>query len=221
MGSNPSCDLVIFDCDGVLIDSENLACSVDAELLTEIGFPMTTEQLVARFAGVPSDAMFAEIEAEMGRPLPADFDARCKARIRQLYRTDLKPIPGVVDMLDKLALPACVASSSAPAKLALGLVETGLFDRLYPHVYSARLVPRGKPHPDIFEYAARQHGADPQKCLVIEDSVAGITAAKAAGMTALGFTGGSHCPPGHDDKLRDVGASHVIADIGDILTFAS
>ena len=221
MGANPSFDLVIFDCDGVLIDSEQLACAADAQMLTEAGYPITTEQVAKRFAGVPSDAMYAAIEADWGRPLPPGLRARVSDHVRALYRTELQPIPGVADMLRGLELPKCVASSSAPSKLALGLVETELFDLLYPHIYSVALVERGKPHPDIFLYAAAQHGTDPGRCLVVEDSVAGVTAAKSAGMTALGFTGGSHCPPGHNETLRKAGADHVIYDIGGVLSVAS
>ncbi|MEM7057941.1 MAG: HAD family hydrolase [Pseudomonadota bacterium] len=217
MGANPSFDLVIFDCDGVLIDSEHLACGADAQMLTEAGYPITTEEVAKRFAGVPHDAMYATIEDDWGQALPAEFKDQVLDHITTLYRTELQPIPGVVDMLQRLDLPKCVASSSAPSKLALGLVETDLFDVLYPHIYSVALVERGKPHPDIFLYAADQHAIAPARCLVVEDSTAGVCAAKAAGMTALGFTGGSHCPSGHDKALRAAGADHVIANISDVL----
>ena len=203
-------DLVIFDCDGVLIDSELIACSADAEALSEIGYPITTEDVIERFAGVPADAMYKTIETGMGRALPGDFKARVDQRILDKYRTELKPIEGIKDALSQIELKKCVASSSTPSKLALGLVETGLFDLVYPHVFSTVLVERGKPHPDIFLYAARVMGVDTSKCIVVEDSVAGVTAATAAGMRSVGFTGGSHCGPDHADRLIAAGAERVI-----------
>ena len=203
-------DLVIFDCDGVLIDSELIACAADADALTEIGYPITTEDVIARFAGVPADAMYAAIEADTGRALPGDFKARVEQRILDAYRTELKPIEGIAQVLAQIRVKKCVASSSTPSKLALGLVETGLFDLVYPHVFSTVLVERGKPHPDIFLYAARMMGVAPSNCVVVEDSVAGVTAAKAAGMRAIGFTGGSHCGPDHGRRLVAAGADSVI-----------
>ncbi|MEM1159922.1 MAG: HAD family hydrolase [Pseudomonadota bacterium] len=211
-------DLVIFDCDGVLIDSEHLACAVDAELLTGIGYPMTGEDVASRFAGVPSGAMYAEIEADLGHPLPAGFADRVKSRVMDLYHTELQAIAGVAEALAALDLPCCVASSSEPAKLALGLIETGLYSRLYPAIYSAALVQRGKPQPDLFLYAARQHQAEPRRCVVVEDSVAGVTAGVAAGMAVIGFTAGSHCPPDHADALRQAGARQIMTDFSDLIS---
>lgn len=209
-------DLVMFDCDGVLIDSEMIACTADAELLTEAGYPITAEEISARFAGVPGPAVYAEIERELGRALPADLPGRFKERVIAKYRTELTAIDGVADLLVRLQTPRCVASSSEPAKLALGLIETGLYEALYPHIFSATLVPRGKPHPDIFLYAAEKMGTAPARCLVIEDSVAGATAARSAGMRCLGFAGGSHCAPGHENRLRDAGALDVLQQMRDL-----
>ncbi|MEO0783422.1 MAG: HAD family phosphatase [Pseudomonadota bacterium] len=203
-------DLVIFDCDGVLIDSEVIACAADAEALSDIGYPITIERVVERFAGVPADAMYETIEAEMGHALPADFKDQVDQRILDKYRTELKAIEGIKEVLSEIRVKKCVASSSTPSKLALGLVETGVFDLVYPHVFSTVLVDRGKPHPDIFLYSARTMGVDVSKCVVVEDSVAGVTAAKAAGMRAIGFTGGSHCTPGHAETLIAAGADSVI-----------
>ena len=208
--------LTIFDCDGVLIDSEIIACGVDAEELTEIGFKISTEDVVHRFSGMPSEAMYATIEAELGRPLPEDFTDRVKRRIEAAYRTDLRPIAGAAEVLGALRRPFCVASSSSPAKLALGLVETGLYELFYPHIFSTALVARGKPHPDLFLYAARAMGADPADCVVIEDSIAGVTAASRAGMRAIGFTGGSHCLPGHGDRLIAAGAASLVSNFRDL-----
>ena len=206
-------DLVIFDCDGVLIDSELIACTADADALRELGYEITPEEVVERFAGTPAEVMHKAIEAELGRPLPDDFDDRLGQRIFEKYRTELQPIEGIAEVLRALPYRKCVASSSRPAKLALGLVETGLFDLVYPHIFSTALVPRGKPHPDIFLYAARVMGAEVSECIVIEDSVAGVTAAKSAGMAVIGFVGGSHCPPDQTEKLKSAGAERVIGDM--------
>ena len=206
-------ELVIFDCDGVLIDSELIACSADAEALSNIGFNISCEAIIERFAGVPSDAMYATIEAELGHALPEDFDARVKKRVLEKYRTELQAIEGVEDVLSSLEVSKCVASSSSPAKLALGLVETGLFELLYPHIFSTALVPRGKPHPDLFLYAASTMGVDPADSVVVEDSVAGVTAARAAGMRSIGFAGGSHCLPHHSERLFAAGANTVVSDM--------
>lgn len=206
-------ELIIFDCDGVLIDSELIACASDANALMEIGYDITLEGVIERFAGIPAEAMYATIEAELGHKLPDDFGERVKQKIFEKYRTELKPIGGVKDVLSSIKSKKCVASSSAPSKLALGLVETGLFDLLYPHVFSTILVERGKPHPDLFLYAASAMSVAASNCIVVEDSIAGVIAAKAAGMRSIGFVGGSHCAPGHADKLVEAGAETAIDDL--------
>lgn len=205
--------LVIFDCDGVLVDSELIACSAEADALSAIGYEITPESVVERFTGLPSEEMYARIEAELGRALPGDFGAQVKQRIMAEYRTKLTAIDGAAEVLSSLPVMKCVASSSSPAKLALGLVETGLYEFLYPHVYSTALVERGKPHPDLFLYAADAMGVRAADCIVVEDSIAGVTAGRAAGMKVIGFTGGSHCAPGHAEKLFQAGADTVINDL--------
>ncbi len=210
-------ELVIFDCDGVLIDSELIGCAADAEVLTEAGFPISSEEMIRRFAGVPAAATYAAVEAQFGRPLPADLRARARERIFAKYRSELQAMPGAYELLSGLPARACVASSSTPSKLALGLVETDLFELLYPHIYSAALVERGKPFPDIFLYAASRMEAEPAACLVVEDSVAGVTAGRAAGMRCIGFVGGSHCSPDQAERLREAGAEQVIGDLRELL----
>ncbi len=205
--------LVIFDCDGVLIDSELIACSVEAETLTAIGYEITPTGVVERFTGLPSKTMYARIEAELGRALPDDFGAQVKQRIMAEYRTELAAIDGAAEVLTSLPVMKCVASSSSPDKLALGLIETGLYDLLYPHIYSTALVERGKPHPDLFLYAASALGVHASDCIVVEDSTAGVTAGREAGMKVIGFTGGSHCAPSHSEKLIQAGADKVISDL--------
>ena len=202
-------DLIIFDCDGVLIDSEIIACTADAEELTKIGYAITTSEVVRRFAGVSAKAMYAAIESDLGRPLPADLAIRTEARVLASFRSELRPLAGAVETISRLAWPYCVASSSKPSKLSLGLIQAGLFDLFYPHIFSVALVENGKPAPDIFLLAAERMRANVSRCVVVEDSVAGITAACRAGMRALGFAGGAHCPPGHEVDLRNAGAETV------------
>jgi HAD superfamily hydrolase (TIGR01509 family) len=210
-------ELIIFDCDGVLIDSELIACAAEANALTEIGYEITLEGVIERFAGMPDKAMYAKIEAELGHKLPDDFRDRVKQKVFEQYRTTLQPIRGVKDVLSSIKSKKCVASSSSPSKLALGLVETGLFEILYPYVFSTTLVERGKPHPDLFLYAANAMNVAAANCIVVEDSVAGVTAAKAAGMRSIGFIGGSHCRSGHAAKLVHAGAEMVIDDLSLLL----
>lgn len=209
-------DLIIFDCDGVLIDSEIIACTVDTEALNQIGYTISLDEVVRRFAGVPVPEVYAEIERDLGRPLPEDFARRTEERVLQSYRTELKAIPGAGDVIGKLRWPYCVASSSKASKLGLGLIESGLFDFFYPHIYSVDLVEKGKPSPDIFYYAAKQMGVEAERCVVVEDSLAGVTAARRAGMRVLGFTGGSHCQGNHSGALRGAGAE-VVFDQLDLL----
>ncbi len=210
-------DLVIFDCDGVLIDSEIIACAEDAQALRDVGYDITTQQMAQRFAGIPDQAIDIMLEKELGKPFPKNFRAEIKRKVLKRYHTDLQPIKGAKTMLSTLKTSKCIASSSAPAKLALGLINTDLYELIYPHIYSAHLVARGKPHPDIFEYAARKMGVQAARCLVLEDSVAGVTAAKAAGMKCIGFTGGSHCQAGHAERLNNAGAFRVIERLEQLL----
>lgn len=209
-------ELVIFDCDGVLIDSEPLACAADAEVLAELGLAIGAEEIARRFVGRSAAAMEAELARELGRPLPADFTARCEARVLARFRGGLSALPGAAEIVAALPFRRCVASSSRPARLALGLIETGLYELFYPHVFSSVLVARGKPEPDLFLYAAERLGAAPARCLVLEDSRPGVAAARAAGMRVLGFAGGGHCGPGHAGLLEAAGAEAVIAGFAEL-----
>ena len=211
------CELIIFDCDGVLLDSEMISCAADANAYCSIGYHTTAEEMAFRFAGVPDDDIDTILSAEMGRVLPLDFRSKIKSKILLKYRSELEAIEGVEETLSQLKIKKCVASSSAPSKLALGLVETGIFELLYPHIFSAKLVAKGKPHPDIFLYAAKQMGVTPDKCLVIEDSVAGVNAASAAGMRSIGFIGGSHCSESQSERLIEAGASVIVSEFKSIL----
>lgn len=205
--------LVIFDCDGVLIDSEVVACRVDAACLTEIGVTITAEQVMERYVGIGLVEMLADIAAKAGRELPADLADAMRRRTAAAFESELMAIAGVDAVLTALRLPRCVASGSEPARIRQSLTLTGLLHHFEPHVFSATQVAHGKPAPDLFLFAAATMGVAPAECQVIEDSVAGVRAACAAGMPVLGFTGGSHCRPGHDDRLRSAGATTVFADM--------
>ena len=209
-------DLIIFDCDGVLIDSEIVVCRIAAEELTRIGYPITTEQVIQRFAGRPDREMRAEIESDWGKPLPSEYTARINQTVEQAYHHELRIINGVADALDLLDVPVCVASSSFPEKLKLGLEMVNLYDRFAPNVISATSVARGKPEPDVFIFAAGWMRVPPKNCLVIEDSTAGVRAGCSAGMRVFGFAGGAHCGPGYRDRLLDAGAELVFDKMTDL-----
>jgi len=224
MNGHATPDLVIFDCDGVLVDSEIVAARVMAEELTALGFEMTPEGCIARYTGISMPAVIARIEEERGRPLPAGFAEHLRDRDAEAFRTELRSIEGVAEMLAALSLPRCVASSGRLAKMRLTLSLTGLLPLLEPHLFSAEQVARGKPAPDLFLFAAARMGFAPDTCVVVEDSLPGVAAAVAAGMTALGFVGGGHCGPEHAAALREAGAARVfsrMADLRGLLTAAT
>jgi HAD superfamily hydrolase (TIGR01509 family) len=211
--SDQNIDLVIFDCDGVLVDSEVISCRAHAETLTRHGYPITADQVLVRFLGVSDREARMTIEAELGRSLPDDFEKQVKQATLQFYADDLRTIPHIGEAIAAIALPKCVASSGTPEKIRHGLECAGLYDLLAPNIFSATQVKRGKPAPDLFLFAAGQMQTSPARCVVIEDSVPGITGALAAGMAVLGFHGGSHCRPGYADKLRAAGAIMTFDDM--------
>jgi HAD superfamily hydrolase (TIGR01509 family) len=206
-------DLVIFDCDGVLVDSELISCRAHSETLTRHGYPITADQVLERFLGVSDREARAAIEAEIGRKLPDDFEAQVKHATLQFYAGDLRAISHVGEAIAAIDLAKCVASSGTPEKIRHGLTCAALYDVLAPNIFSATQVKRGKPAPDLFLFAAEQMRASPARCVVIEDSVPGITGALAAGMSVLGFHGGSHCQPGHAAKRRAAGAHRTFDDM--------
>ena len=204
-------DLVIFDCDGVLVDSEALACRVDLEELTADGITtLSLEEIIRRFSGVPQMEMVREIERETGLKVRPDFASRVQLRVEELMRASLQAMPGADTALAEMRLSKCVASSSAPSKLDLALTVSGLKRYFEPHIFSAHAVDRGKPAPDLFLHAAERMGIAPSCCCVVEDSVAGVSAGIAAGMKVIGFVGGSHCLNGQADVLRALGAEIVV-----------
>jgi HAD superfamily hydrolase (TIGR01509 family) len=203
-----------FDLDGVLVDSEPISCRVTAAALTEAGIQLSETDVRERFLGTSTAAMLQEIEVEHRRRLPELFQERLRERLLNAFEHQLEPTAGVAAMLDSLPLARCVASSSHPDRIRRALELTGLLDRLAPHLFSATMVSEGKPAPDLFLLAATEMGADPARCLVIEDSEAGVRAGKAAAMTVFGFTGGSHLRfETHAPRLEAVGADDVFNDM--------
>ena len=211
-------DAVVFDCDGVLIDSEIIASRVTAEELTKLGFPLTIEECIQRFTGRPDREMKIELEEQFGRPIPASYDDNVHARITEAYATELKILPGLKEALATITEPVCVASSSLPEKIRLGLESVGIYHRFAPNIVSASMVARGKPEPDVFIFAAGWLRVSPKRCLVVEDSVAGVTAAVRAGMMVLGFGGASHFGPRDKSRLLDAGAFQVIDHMDELTT---
>jgi HAD superfamily hydrolase (TIGR01509 family) len=183
-------ELVIFDCDGVLIDSERLAIKLDVLALRELGWPLTEAEVIERFVGRSDRDTREAIEAHLGRPLPAEWNQRYKSLYREAFRAELAPVDGVLDALDRITVPTCVASSGTHEYLRYTLGLTGLYDRFAGRIFSAEDVAHGKPAPDLFLHAAQRMGASPADCVVIEDSRVGVEAARAAGMRALAFAGG-------------------------------
>ena len=208
--------LVIFDCDGVLIDSEIVAARLEAEAITALGLPMTAETICSRFAGTTTKEVWQTLERELGRPLPPGFFESHLAHVREVFSRELEAIPGARVALEALDRPYCVASSTRLPALVDNLATCGLVDLLDGRVFSASQVKRAKPAPDVFMFAASQMGADPAECLVIEDSVAGVLAARAADMRAIGFVGGGHAGPDLAARLTEAGATRVIAHMRDL-----
>jgi len=210
--------IIIFDCDGVLVDSEVLSARVDAEFLREIGYEITPEELAHRFAGVTTERIFEIAGEEIARAVPDDLVRRCEDETDRRLGREVEAIAGVHDMLDQLDDPRCICSNSRAERLKITLSRVDLWDRFRPYVYSARDVAegRGKPAPDVFLYAAGEFQTEPADSIVIEDSVAGVTGAAAAGMRVIGFTGASHTWPGHAEALMDAGALTVVRRLADV-----
>ena len=203
--------VLIFDCDGVLIDSPALGTQAEADCYSDVGISMTREFAMERFAGMSDADAIRILETETGLKLPTDMQDKIDARKRELFATQLTAVEGVQVALESLNhVPSCVASSSSVAMLEYTLRLTGLYTYFNPRIYSAQMVRCGKPQPDLFLYAAKQMNAKPDHCVIIEDSVAGVQAGKAAGSYVIGFTGGSHCDHSHGSRLLDAGADLIL-----------
>ena len=210
---SPSDALVIFDCDGVLVDSERLAVSIDVRAISELGWLITEAEVIELFLGRSEADIFAMIEEHLGRTLPADWDERWSDEFRRVFDEQLEAVPGVVEAIKVIAaegFQTCVASSGSLDKMRRTLGKAGLWDIFEGRIFSASEVERGKPEPDLFLYAAQQVGLTARRCVVVEDSGYGVAGAKAAGMKAIGFAGG--ITPAGQLGQADV----VITDMADL-----
>jgi HAD superfamily hydrolase (TIGR01509 family) len=183
-------DLIIFDCDGVLVDSERLSIRVDAIFLERLGWPMSSDEIVERWVGRSDADMRAEIEEHIGGPIPVEIDDEFSRVYRETLDRELVAVDGVREALDVITTPRCVASSGEHEKIRRSLALTGLTDYFGDRIFSATDVAHGKPAPDLFLLAAGTLGAEPARCAVVEDSVHGVAAALAAGMQAFAYAGG-------------------------------
>jgi HAD superfamily hydrolase (TIGR01509 family) len=203
--------LLIFDCDGVLVDSEPIACAAFAHVVTSLGHAMTTADVVRDFGGRSLADATKEVEKRLGRPIPADTWEQAGRDLLERFRCELEAMPGLQEAISALPYPRCVASSSVPDRIRVSLEVTGLAPLFGPHVFSAVQVRRGKPAPDLFLFAAEQMGHGAADAVVIEDSVFGIRAARAAGMAAIGFVGGGHATAALATELTKAGADVIIS----------
>jgi len=207
-----SVDAIIFDFDGVLVESEFYGNQLLAELLTELGYPTSTREAIRAFVGFSGAQFLAAIERRIGGPIPPEFQAKRKAQTERVLREGLRAVVGAVEFVRSLPpdLPRAIASSSTLRWIRPHLDHLGLADAFGDHLYSGREhVEHGKPAPDLYLYAARQLGADIARCAIIEDSEVGATGALASGAMVIGLAAGSHCFDGHGDLLRGVGVEHV------------
>lgn len=210
-------ELVIFDCDGVLIDSEPISLGCLTAALNGIGVAIDVETVRARFAGTSMPSIMGHVAKDYGVTAPEGFVERVKADTLAAFDRELTAMAGIAEAVRALGIPSCVASSSDPVRLSHTLTLTGLMPLFAGRVFSSAEVARGKPFPDLFLHAAARMGARPAACLVVEDSVPGVTAARAAGMNVVGFTGGGHW--GHDPAGADLaaaGAARVFSDHRDL-----
>ena len=204
--------VIIFDCNGVLVDSEPIAAAVAAEEFTRAGIPLTPELVLRFFFGRRPADMIAMVEAAAKRKLPPSFAGRLTAAIVARLRADLRAMPHAAYALTWLRGPKCVASSATLDRIRASLETTGLA-RFFDRMFSAADVPNGKPAPDLFLHAAARMGVEPRDCIVVEDSPAGVSAANAAGMNAIGFVGGSHAQGELGGALLAAGARTIVADL--------
>ncbi|SER63899.1 HAD family hydrolase [Rhizobium sp. NFR03] len=211
-------ELVIFDCDGVLVDSEPLSLDVLVRVLRTAGVEMDAEEATERFLGKSLMTMTKILHDDFGLHVDEPFLEDMRRDLYQRFETELQPIAGIAGVLDALDVRRCVASSSQMERIRLSLTITGLIDRLDPHIFSATMVTNGKPAPDLFLHAAGVMGVAPERCIVIEDSPAGVVAAKAAGMRVFAFTGASHArTERHLGAIRALQPDAVFDDMRELI----
>jgi len=211
-------ELVIFDCDGVLMDSEIVAARAELEIYKEYGIEMEPSEFAERFAGLNSGAIVKLIEEELGHALPHNTLEKTKALVDEKCMAEAQMVRGADTMLDNLDQARCICSNSPQERLKAMLSRTGLYDRFRPYVFSAKDFdpPRHKPLPDVFEKALHELECAHDRAVVLEDSTTGVEAARRAGLRVIGFTGASHSWPGHADNLIEAGAETVISRLADL-----
>jgi HAD superfamily hydrolase (TIGR01509 family) len=213
-------ELVIFDCDGVLVDSEPISIAVLVEALAAAGVTMSEEEAHVRFLGRSLKSMSEILHDDYGLAIDAAFLDAMRKVLYERFRAELRAVEGVAVTVDALGIAHCVASSSQPERIRLSLTVTGLLSRFEPNIFSASMVARGKPAPDLFLHASAAMGVAPEYCVVVEDSPAGIAAGKAAGMRVVAFTGGSHAKtPGHRETLLRLEPDALFDDMRELLQF--
>ena len=201
---NPRFALVIFDCDGILVDSELITNRIFASMLNELGIPITLEDMFEQFVGRSMAACLEKIAGLLGRTMPDDFVHQYQVRTTAALQSDLKVVPGIEAVLDEIKMPYCVASSGSHEKMRTTLGITGLLPRFQGRIFSVTEVARGKPFPDVFLYAAAKSGAVASECAVVEDTPTGVAAGVAAGMTVYGF-----CALTPQHRLQEAGAHYT------------
>jgi HAD superfamily hydrolase (TIGR01509 family) len=211
-------DLVLFDCDGVLVDSEPIAARVLLDSVAERGVTIDPGEANDRFLGRSMAAITAILRDDYGCAFGEEGLAAMRERLFTAFRAELKPTPGIVGALERLTVPHCVASSSQMERIRLALSVTGLLPHFDGRIFSATMVRNGKPAPDLFLYAASEMGVPPDRCLVIEDSPAGVTAAHRAGMLVFGYWGGSHASNArHRETLEAVAPFATFNNMDDLV----
>jgi len=208
----PQPDLVIFDCDGVLVDSEIIAARVEAELITLAGYEISAEEIAERYAGLTFKDILMRIEEKSKIPFQASLIDRAEELVDRKLRSDVRAIEGVREAVASVTAQRCICSNSRSERIEFMLEKVHLLTFFAGRIFSALEIPskKTKPAPDVFLFAAERLGANPANTFVIEDSVHGVAGAKAAGMRVIGFTGASHSYPGHADALTEAGAETVI-----------
>ena len=210
--------LIIFDCDGVLVDSEPIAHGLLAQMMTDLGHPMSTAESVQKFTGRSLADTLSRIEDVLGRSIPDQIGQRYRRLLLEHLRRDLKPIAGVKEAVAMLRYPRCVASSSSLERIHLSLEVTGLAALFGSNVFSATQVTHGKPAPDLYLFAATKMAVAPKDCVIIEDSSLGVTAGRAAGMKVIGFIGGAHSMGDAARNLASAGAYAIVSSMAELPT---
>ncbi|MGH8780958.1 HAD family hydrolase [Paraburkholderia sp.] len=203
-------DHLICDCDGVLVDSEVIADRVMFDTLTTLFPGLDFEPVVKTAFGQQTSRFLAGVEASFDIKLPADFPVTVERNVEVALAASLSPINGVRDALHRVTLPAAVVSNSRMARVVASVRRAGLSEIFGSRVFSAEQVARPKPYPDVYLFAAQQLGVAADRCVVVEDSIAGLNAARAAGMKTIAFVGASHIPSGYADVLRKMGMTRII-----------